>query len=56
MDSVFVLTGRGGYSARTPLAWLLRESIFIPMWVSALFARTVRWHGRRVPVVSSQKA
>ena len=56
MDSVFVLTGRCGYSVRTPLAWLLRESIFLPMWVSALFARTVRWHGRRVPVVSSQKA
>jgi ceramide glucosyltransferase len=34
----------------TPLAWLIRELVFIPVWLSALFARTVNWYGRRVPV------
>jgi cellulose synthase/poly-beta-1,6-N-acetylglucosamine synthase-like glycosyltransferase len=34
----------------TPLAWLIRELVFIPLWLSALFARTVNWYGRRVPV------
>jgi ceramide glucosyltransferase len=33
----------------TPLAWLIREIVFIPLWLSALFARTVTWYGRRVP-------
>jgi hypothetical protein len=56
MDSLFVLSGRSGYTARTPLAWLIREGIFLPMWVSAMFARTVQWHGRRVPVVSNERA
>ena len=34
----------------SPLAWLIREAVFVPLWLSALFARTVVWYGRRVPV------
>jgi len=37
-------------SAATPAAWLFRELMFLPLWFSALFARTVTWHSRRVPV------
>jgi ceramide glucosyltransferase len=33
----------------TPLAWVFRELIFVPLWLSALVARTVTWYGRRVP-------
>jgi hypothetical protein len=33
----------------TPLVWIFREVIFMPLWLSALFARTVTWYGRRVP-------
>jgi hypothetical protein len=56
LDSIFVLSGSSRYTPRALVAWLIREAIFLPMWISALFARTVRWHGRRVPVVSGQKA
>jgi ceramide glucosyltransferase len=45
------LAARLGYLASvTPLVWLLRELTFGPLWLSALFARTVTWYGRRVPV------
>lgn len=56
IDSLFVFLKRWHLDARTQLAWLIRESIFLPLWISALFARTVDWHGRRVPVVSVQPA
>jgi len=29
----------------------VRELIFLPLWAAALFARTVNWYGRLVPVV-----
>jgi ceramide glucosyltransferase len=48
MDALFVVTGGGRYGARVALAWFIREIIFLPVWMSALFARTVRWHGRRL--------
>jgi ceramide glucosyltransferase len=35
---------------RSPIAWLVREAIFLPMWLCALAIRTVTWHGRRVPL------
>jgi cellulose synthase/poly-beta-1,6-N-acetylglucosamine synthase-like glycosyltransferase len=48
-DTVFA--GVHGYlTPATPAAWLLRELAFGPLWFSALFARTVTWYGRRVPV------
>jgi hypothetical protein len=49
IDGVFAVRHRY-FSFMTPIAWLMREILFIPLWLSALFARTVRWHGRRVPV------
>jgi len=51
IDCVFILANRWHFGLLTPLAWLVRELIFLPLWTSALFARTVQWHGRRVPVV-----
>ncbi len=49
LDTVFSIVHR--YVGRyTVLAWLVRELIFLPLWVAALFARTVVWYGRRVPV------
>lgn len=49
VDTLFAAAHR--YLAlATPLAWLVREFVFIPLWLSALFARTVTWYGRRVPV------
>ena len=51
IDCLFILANRWHFGPLTPLAWLVRELIFLPLWFSALFARTVQWHGRRVPVV-----
>ncbi len=51
IDCLFILANRWHFGPLTPLAWLVRELIFLPIWASALFARTVEWHGRRVPVV-----
>jgi ceramide glucosyltransferase len=51
IDCLFILANRWHFGPLTPLAWLVRELIFLPLWTSALFARTVRWHGRLVPVV-----
>ena len=51
IDCLFILANRWHFGPLTPLAWLVRELIFLPLWTSALFARTVQWHGRRVPVV-----
>jgi hypothetical protein len=51
IDCLFILANRWHFGPLTPLAWLVRELIFLPLWISALFARTVRWHGRLVPVV-----
>jgi len=49
VDTLFAT--RHGYVAwATPLAWFIRELAFIPLWFSALFARTVTWYGRPVPV------
>jgi len=49
-DSLFILLNGWHFGLRTPLAWLMREVMFLPMWVSALATRTVMWHGRRVPL------
>jgi hypothetical protein len=51
IDCLFILAKRWHFGPLTPLAWFVRELIFLPLWASALFARTVQWHGRRVPVV-----
>ncbi len=51
IDCLFILANRWHFGPLTPLAWLVRELIFLPLWTAALFARTVRWHGRLVPVV-----
>lgn len=37
----------------TPWAWAARELLFVPMWLSALWARTVIWYGRQVPVAAT---
>ena len=50
-DCLFILANRWHFGPLTPLAWLVRELIFLPLWTSALFARTVEWYGRQVPVV-----
>jgi ceramide glucosyltransferase len=50
VDSLFYLLKGWPWSGWTPVAWLLREAAFLPVWLSALFARTVTWYGRRVPV------
>jgi ceramide glucosyltransferase len=50
IDCLFILVNRWHFSPLTPIAWLVREAIFLPLWTSALFARTVNWYGRRVPV------
>jgi ceramide glucosyltransferase len=52
-DSGFALLKRWPWRPHSILVWLVREIIFLPMWVAALLARTVTWHGRRVPVVTS---
>lgn len=49
-DSLFTLLSGWHFGLRTPIAWLVREAIFLPMWASALVTRTVTWHGRRVPL------
>jgi ceramide glucosyltransferase len=51
-DSGLSLLKRWPWRPHSILVWLVREIIFLPMWVSALLARTVTWHGRRVPVVT----
>jgi len=51
VDCLFILAKRWHFGPLTPLAWLVRELIFLPLWMSALFARTVSWYGRLVPVV-----
>jgi hypothetical protein len=51
IDCLFVLVKRWHFGPLTPLAWLVREAIFLPLWLSALGARTVTWYGRQVPVV-----
>lgn len=50
VDCLFAAAKRWHVGPLTPFAWLMREAIFLPLWTSALFARTVSWHGRRVPV------
>jgi ceramide glucosyltransferase len=50
IDCLFIVAKRWHFGPLTPLAWLVREVIFLPLWLSALFARTVRWYGRLVPV------
>lgn len=54
VDSALVLLSRWHWRLSTPLAWLLREGLFLPLWASALFARTVLWYGRSVPVVGGR--
>ena len=49
VDTAFA-AWHGYLTAMTPVGWLLREIVFIPLWLSALSARTVKWYGRRVPV------
>jgi|GEM_PF-6073492 len=49
-DSLFTLLSGWHFGLRTPVAWLVREVIFLPMWASALVTRTVTWYGRRVPL------
>ncbi len=49
-DALFTLLSGWHFGLRTPAAWLVREAIFLPMWMQALVTRTVTWHGRRVPL------
>jgi len=54
IDSLLIVLSRWHWSPLTPLAWLLREVLFLPLWASALFARTVLWYGRPVPVTGNR--
>jgi ceramide glucosyltransferase len=38
-------------SWQTPFAWLVREFGFPFLWLSALCARTVTWHDRKIPAL-----
>jgi ceramide glucosyltransferase len=49
-DALFTLLSGWHFGLRTPVAWLVREAIFLPMWGQALVTRTVTWHGRHVPL------
>jgi len=51
VDCLFIMAKRWHFGPLTPLAWVVRELIFLPLWAAALFARTVNWYGRLVPVV-----
>src|SRR5213078_3524576 len=39
MDALFVLALGCKFAPQIPLVWLIRELVFLPMWLSALFAR-----------------
>ena len=51
IDCGFTLAKGWHVGPLTPFAWAVRELMFLPLWLSALFARTVTWYGRLVPVV-----
>lgn len=49
LDTAFSMALR--YTGRYTIpAWIVRELVFLPLWGVALFARTVVWYGRSVPV------
>ena len=54
-DSLFTLLSGWHFGLRTPIAWLVREAIFLPMWIQALVTRAVTWHGRSVPLTIEQR-
>ena len=51
IELVFVRFNGWHFSWQTPFAWLVREFGFPFLWLSALCARTVTWHGRKIPAV-----
>lgn len=51
IELVFVRVNGWHFSWQTPFAWLVRELGFPFLWLSALCARTVTWHGRKIPAV-----
>ena len=51
-DSLFAVAHRY-FGRHTVAAWFVRELLFLPLWTAALVARTVIWHGKRVPVSGS---
>jgi ceramide glucosyltransferase len=53
IDLMLRILKRWHLGMATPFAWLVRETLFVPMWLSALWARTVTWYGRNVPVAVS---
>lgn len=54
IDSLLVLLTRWHWRPLPPLAWRLREVLFLPLWASLLFARTVIWCGRSVLAVGNR--
>lgn len=54
-DALFTLLSGWHFGLRTPVAWLVREAIFLPMWMQALATRAVTWHGRRVPLTLNER-
>jgi ceramide glucosyltransferase len=49
VDCLFIRVKRWHFAPLTPFAWIVREMVFLPLWLSALFARTVSWYSRLVP-------
>jgi ceramide glucosyltransferase len=54
-DALFTRLSGWHFGLRTPAAWLVREAIFLPMWMQALATRAVTWHGRRVPLTLDER-
>lgn len=50
-EHVLFYVNRWAIGPWSPIAWLIREVLILPMWSVALFAKLVTWHGRRVPLV-----
>lgn len=55
IDLMLRVLKRWHWGIATPFAWLARETMFVPMWLFALWARTVTWYGRDVPVVRANR-
>jgi ceramide glucosyltransferase len=51
IELAFVRFNGWHFGWQTPFAWLARELGFPFLWLSALCARTVTWHGRKIPAV-----
>ena len=56
VDSLFCLLKGWHWSVQTPIAWMVRETLLLPLWVWAAFAKAVDWHGRSVPVTNNDPA